>query len=58
MKRIILTAATVLISALTVFAQTETPVVSIPASAKSHKHHNKQHNKQKSEHSHHHHNQH
>jgi Ni/Co efflux regulator RcnB len=59
MKRIVLTAVAVLISALTVCAQTESPVVSMPASAGSHKHHHgKQHNRQKSEHSHHHHNQH
>jgi hypothetical protein len=53
MKRLILTLA-VLLSTLTLWAQTESPLA---GPTESHKHHNKNHNKQKSGHSHHHHHQ-
>jgi hypothetical protein len=49
MKRLILTSA-VLLSTLTLWAQTESP---LPGSTEFHKHHNKQHNKQKTQHPHH-----
>jgi hypothetical protein len=50
MKRLILTAA-VLLSTLTLWAQSESPLA---GSTEFHKHHNKQHNQQKSGHSNHH----
>ena len=51
MKRLILTAA-VLLSTLTLWAQSESPLTE---SVEFHKHHNKQHNKQKGQHPNHHH---
>ena len=51
MKRLVLSAA-VLLSTLTLWAQSESP---LSGSTEFHKHHNKQHNKQKSEHPNHYH---
>ena len=53
MKRLILTAA-VLLSTVTLWAQTDSLLA---GSTEFHKHHSKQHNKQKSQHPHHHHHQ-
>ncbi|HEV8046214.1 MAG TPA: hypothetical protein VGP35_00685 [Terriglobales bacterium] len=54
MKRLILTAAAVLCSTMNLWAQAagSSPVRLMPASAKSHHHHNKQHNPR--HHAHHH----
>jgi hypothetical protein len=57
MKRLVLASAAVLLSTLTLCAQTggSVPVIAMPASAGSQKHpHNKQHNKQKPHHAQHH----